>query len=447
MPGCDSGFGQLSPGCLVQGAVSSVATSTFDNIAQKAGESAGEMVVKALTWWVSTPSIDPNTPTVEKLQGYLLPIVVAILTMSVLAQAVRVVLSRTGSALVETGTGLVRYTVTVGVATGLVGGALSAGDALAGYFTDTAAQDFGKKMAALMTAAVISNPFTLLIVALLLLIIAAVQWVVGLFRQAGILVLVVLLPLAAAGSVGRSTRSWLPRLGTLLLALVVYKPMVGFIYLIGFELVGTGTDFTTALTGIMVLGMAVFALPLLLSFFSWADLGGSGGGGAGLALAVGAGSAALTMSGGGGSSSGGSSSGGSPAVQQASFLDATGPGSGGGGQGGPSGAMSQPTGGPTGISPAGGGGEAGAAAALSGAEGGASAASAGAGAGAGAVAGAAGGPWGMAAMAAAQAVGGAASHEVHDMTTPQGGQPNSGQPSGGPSGAEPAPAGDEEQLR
>jgi type IV secretion system protein TrbL len=436
MPDCSQIINKINPACLVQGAVNSVATSTFDNIAQKAGESAGEMVVKALTWWVSTPSIDPNTPTVERLQGYLLPIVVAILTMSVLAQAVRTVLSRKSSGLVETGTGLVRYTVTVGLATGLVGGALAAGDALAGYFTDTAAQDFGKKMAALMTAAVISNPFTLLIVALLLLIIAAVQWVVGLFRQAGILVLVVLLPLAAAGSVGRSTRSWLPRLSTLLLALVVYKPMVGFIYLIGFELVGTGTDFTTALTGIMVLGMAVFALPLLLKFFSWADLGGSGGGGAGLALAVGAGSAALNMGGGGGSSSGGS-----PAVQQASFMDATGPGSGGGGQGGPSGAMSQPTGGPTGISPAGGGGGEAGAAALSGAEGGASAASAGAGAGAGA--GAAGGPWGMAAMAAAQAVGGAASHEVNDMTTPQGGQPGGGQPSG----AEPAPAGDEEQLR
>lgn len=443
MPDCSSLLGKVNPGCLVQGAVNNVATSTFDTIAQKAGESAGEMTVKALTWWVSTPSIDPNTPTVERLQGYLLPIVVAILTMSVLAQAVRVVLSRKGAGLVETGTGLVRYTVTVGLAGGLVGGALAAGDALAGYFTDTAATDFGQKMSGLMAATVITNPFTLLIVALLLLLIAAVQWVVGLFRQAGILVLVVLLPLAAAGSVGRSTRSWLPRLSTLLLALVVYKPIVGFIYLIGFELVGTGTDFTTALTGIMVLGMAVFALPLLLKFFSWADLGGSGGGGTGLALAAGAGSAALNMG-------GRSSFGGSAAVQQASFLEATGPGSagGGGGQQGPSGALSQPTGGPTGISPAGGdGGEAGAAA-LSGAESSASGASAGAAAGAGAGAGAAGGPWGMAAMAAAQAVGGAVSHEVNDMTTPQGGQPSGGQPSGGqPSGAEPAPAGDEEQLR
>ncbi|UZJ26877.1 hypothetical protein RHODO2019_17940 (plasmid) [Rhodococcus antarcticus] len=437
MPDCSGLINQANPLCLVQGAVSSVASSTFDTIAQKAGESAGEMVVKALTWWVSTPSIDPNTPTVEKLQGYLLPIVVAILTMSVLAQAVRVVLSRTGSALVETGTGLVRYTVTVALATGLVGGALSAGDALAGYFTDTAATDFGTKMSALMTAAVISNPFTLLVVALLLLLIAAVQWVIGLFRQAGILILIVLLPLAAAGSVGRSTRTWLPRLGTLLLALVVYKPIVGFIYLLGFELVGTGTDFTTALTGIMVLGMAVFALPLLLKFFSWADLGGSGSGGAGLALAAGVGGALLNRGGGGGSSSGGS-----PAVQQADYMAATGPGSGGGGGQAPSGAAPQPTGGPTGISPAGGGGRADVGAvAMSGAAAGGGLAAVGAGAGGGAAAagaGAAGGPWGMAASAAAHAVGGAVAHEVNDMTTPQGGQP---------SGAEPAVAGDEEQLR
>jgi type IV secretion system protein TrbL len=324
-------------------AASSVAASAFTAMAESAGTWAGEMVVHAMTWWVQTPSVDPNTDAVRTAQQWTLPIVGFMLVGSVLWQCARLILSRKKEPLLNIGLGLVRYTVIVTLGLVVLAGAIQAGDALASAMMNDAAETFANRMKGLMTREIIQNPFGLLILGLLLGLIALVQWIIGFLRQAGILILAAMIPLAASGSLNDSTKTWWPKLATASLALVAYKPMAAFIYMIGFTFMGEGEDLATVMVGVMVLFLALFALPALLKFFSWAETRVSGGGGGGgAAFAGAAGAVAMAASGGGGGSS--------SAPAMASAMQATGPGS----QGAGAGAFGAIPGAPTGATGSGG---------------------------------------------------------------------------------------------
>jgi hypothetical protein len=166
----------------------------------------------------------------------------------------------------------------------------------------------------------------------------AVQWVLGFVRQAGILVLAALLPLAASGSINESTKPWLNRMLPWLLTLVLYRPMAALIYMIGFTFLGTANDVTTVMTGLMVLVLAVIAMPAMMRFFSWAGVSAGGGGGAVMAGAIGAASLMDAHR--------------TRANKQANYINTTGPGSnnprpdGAAPTGGPSTTQPGPNGGP-----------------------------------------------------------------------------------------------------
>src|SRR5882757_3072239 len=387
---CDS---TLSAGCVVQ----SVVGSAFDKIAQTAGQAAGDLLVQAMSWWVKTPSVNPDSASVRQLQSYTLPIVGLVLTGSILVQAIRMILSRKKDPAVDVTMGLLRYAIVTTLGLTTLGLALQAGDQLASALLNQAMNDFANRMKGLMTAAILTNSFSLLFVAAAGFLLAAIQWLLGFVRQAGILVLAVMLPLAASGSINQSTRSWMSRLVPWLISLVLYKPMAAMIYVIGFGMLGTGQDVSTVMTGLMVLVLACLAMPAMLRFFSWAQVSASGGGAAG-ALASGAmGAVALSQLTTRGS-----------AVQSANSVERNGPGSVGGsppqgaGPGG-GGVISSP--GQGGVSPAGTGGAqpAGATSAATSAPGSA----AGGAAAGGPTAVAAAGPAGAAAGAAAQVARGA----------------------------------------
>ncbi|MGH7748598.1 MAG: hypothetical protein ACREQ5_28140, partial [Candidatus Dormibacteria bacterium] len=286
----------------------------FEQIAESAAGAAGQMIVDSLTWWIRTPSVDPQTPAVATAQAYTLPLIALVLMGSVLVQALRMTVSRKRDPMLNVGVGLVRYFVVAAVGLVVLAGAIKAADDFSVWVVGQTMADFSTRMKAVLTPEVITNPFSLLAMGGLGYLLGAVQWVLGFVRQAGILVLAALLPLAASGSVNESTKPWLNRMLPWLLTLVLYRPMAALIYMIGFTFLGTANDVTTVMTGLMVLVLAVIAMPAMMRFFSWAGVSVNGGGGAVMAGAVGA---ASLM--------GASSR--ARANKQASYIDATGPGS------------------------------------------------------------------------------------------------------------------------
>lgn len=313
--------------------------SAFEGIAAAAGAAAANMVAQALTFWVSTPSVNPDSAVIRQLQGYTMPVVALMLVASILVQAIRMTLSRKKDPAINVAVGLLRFAVVNAVGLATVGLALRAGDALAESLVNQGIAGYAQRMQVLFAVEVLTDPFGLLVLALIALLLGVVQWVIAILRHAALLVLAAMMLLAASGAINESTKGWSGKLWSWQVALIAYKPAAALIYTVGFTFMGTGQDITTIATGIAVLFLAVVALPVMLKFFSWSGVGVSGGSGVGGVVAAGAlGAVALASMRGGGAAASAQARertgpGSSPAGAQASAGGSTGPGLWGGGPG------------------------------------------------------------------------------------------------------------------
>ena len=296
------------------------------------------MIGNALTFWVGTETVNPDSPAVQNLQRYTVPVSAVILTGSVMVQGIRMMLSRKKDPLIAVAVDLIRYAVVSAIGLTTLALGVRAADAMAQALVDQGLNDYAERMKGIFTQGIDTNgAFSLLLLALIGFLLGMLQWLLAFFRTAGLLVLAAVLTLAAARA------EWMKRIVPWALTLVAYKPMAAMIYVIGFGLMGDGQDVSARLTGLMVLALAAVAMPAMMRFFAWSGGAASGGSGVGGALAAGAmGIAARGGFGGGGG-----------AAQTAQNTAANGPGS------SPAGARANPAAGPP-SPPSGAGGVAGA---------------------------------------------------------------------------------------
>ena len=163
----------------------------------------------------------------------------------------------------------------------------------------------------------------MLVFGLIAIVLSLVQAVLMLFRQAALIVLAGVLPLAAAGSIAPLTRPWVRKVSAWMLALICYKPAAAAVYATAFTMIGSGGSPQTMVMGFVMLLLSVLTLPALMKFFTWTTgtIGGSGGGGQLLGAATMGAIAVGAMRGSGGGS----------AQDQAAYLDSRlGPPPGGG---------------------------------------------------------------------------------------------------------------------
>ena len=257
----------------------------------------------SMTWWVKTDSINIDPAAIVSTQRPLQGVFELIMMAGVLGTAMVMALSRRGQPLADLVMGAVKYVAISSLSLTVLSLALSAGDDIAKQLVQNGSNQFGDSLAKLLGTATLTNPATVLLLGILTFLLALIQWVFGFIRQAGILVLASLIAIAAAGQLSTWGRQWFPRIASALVALVLYKPIAAMIYSVGFTFMGQGKDLSTAVIGVMVIALAVIALPAMMKFFTF--VGGSvgaGGGGGALALAGGAvgGAAALSQFGGGG---------------------------------------------------------------------------------------------------------------------------------------------------
>src|SRR5687767_10733086 len=114
----------LDPLCFIEPAVS----AGVEAFAGAAGKAAASMIGQGMTFWVGTESVDPNSTVVATLQGYTVPVVATVLVASVLAQSIRVILSRKKDPLIQVAVGLVRFALVSTLGLTVLAAALRAGD-------------------------------------------------------------------------------------------------------------------------------------------------------------------------------------------------------------------------------------------------------------------------------------------------------------------------------
>ena len=422
--------GVLGP--VAGGVADSVADTVLGTLASGFLEAYLLMFRWATTWWLSfTMSPAALAGTVDSsLTGLIAYLAGFVLVVALLSAAITTIWRRDGAVLADTAAGVFKALVVIAAGWAGLGVLWKLADQLTAAVAPSSANITIDP--ALGQAVLAGGPG----IAVLVLLLSAIGFVLSLgmalmmvFRVASVVVLGLMLPIAAAGSPGTTTRGWLPKVLGWLLALIFLRPMVAAIYRIGFEFTAGGNDgsdavvaalngtgrslpasaadgLLTLVVGMMTLLVAMLALPVLLKLFAWMFGGGpAGGGGAGLALAsLGANGAILAR---------GLHPGGTALGDEPTGAASTG---GGGSSGGPAGHGPSTSPGSTGGPIAGAGGSA-ASSAPTASGGAAAGAGAGGTAGGAGAAAAAGGPAVMAAAAGVMAVGAAAGQARQAVVT------------------------------
>ena len=181
---------------------------------------------------------------------------------------------------------------------------------------------FGTQMGTLIMLSSTTPLGALLVIILgIIAILASVFQIVLMVARGGLLVILTgILPLAASATNTEMGKAWFKKCVGWLIAFILYKPAAAIVYAAAFQLAGTdvfqddGSGLLSLLTGLMLMIIALFALPALMRFVTPMVGAVAGGGGAALAgAALGSlpsGAASVgRMASGSGSGGGGSSNG------------------------------------------------------------------------------------------------------------------------------------------
>ncbi|MGV9822943.1 hypothetical protein [Nocardia xishanensis] len=397
---------------------SEAASSAFDDLADTLLEAFARLLRMAMAWWTDLPAPQLTGPGGElgpaltAIRDYTSGLQVVLLTTGIMFAAARLALAKRGGLAGEAQESFLMLARAVFASmsfAAVVAAGTRAGDAFANWVIfDASSGDWAGVVNRLtdFDAETRSGLGTgvLLLVGLLGLISTLIQLVMLVIRQALLIVVVAVIPMAAAASgTGPGSQAY-KRLLAWALAFVLWKPVGGLVYAIAFAVIGNEDqrDPQLVLLGLILLVMSVVVLPALIRLVAPAVATLGGGGGATAVLAGGAAGVAMASIGGRGEGRKVSEGENAPSGSSATGS-ALGP-TGGGGGGRP---MSAGGGGSAGVSASGGSSGSGAGPTGSGGGGvrptGGAAKSAGAtaGGGGGAVAGAAGaGPAGAAVMGA-----------------------------------------------
>lgn len=247
-----------------------VAGALGNQFAEAMADGAGWVLRTTVGWWVDVPAVDVVTSPATTIRSYVLWAAVAIATVGVMWQGVRLMLSRRADPLIGVGRGLFIFALLAAVGIVAPAAALRAGDAFATWVLDESTG--GQLAVRLQTIASFSGVTAsgaVIVLGLLMILSGIAQAVVMIFREGAVVVLSGAVVLAAAGSFSQATRPWLHRVVGWMAALIAYKPIAALVYATAFAMVGDGTDPRTVLVGLTMIVLAVVALPALMKFFTW----------------------------------------------------------------------------------------------------------------------------------------------------------------------------------
>jgi hypothetical protein len=301
--------------------VGTVTSGFLDQLADGIRDGITWIFTNSVDFWVrqKSPNLS-NQSAISALQHWMLPITAAVAAAGMIAAGLRMVLTRRANPLLDLGTGLVTIAAVSTLGVIVPNLLLKAGDAWSNWALESSTGGaFSTRLSELLLFT--GDPASITVVlGTAGILIGAIQAVLMLFRQAAIVILIGVLPMAAAGSIAPLTRSWIRKIVSWLLALIFYKPAAAAVYAAAFTMIGNGKGLQTILSGFVMLILSLVALPVLMRFFTWTTgTIASGGGGQFIGAAA---SGAVAMGALRGSSGG---AGGASASEHASYLSSAQP--------------------------------------------------------------------------------------------------------------------------
>lgn len=301
-------------GCAAHGtgsaAIAAVVPSAWDAICKSFAQAAAELLGAFGKAFAALPDVNPASAGISGVYGMSLALAAFVAALLVFGQIIRTAWTQDGSGLAQavTGTGkaIIAWLATAAVATA----SLAASDEITQWIVR---QTFGSQQALAVRlgdivnwAEVAGDPgqigvgaSLLLVFAVIGIVLTIVLWFELLLRNAALAVLIAMSPIAAAGQVSETTRVWWQRTCSAAVQLIILKPVIALVFAVGFGMAGTSQGIEALLAGLLVLGLAVFAWPVIARFFTFATIQASSSG-----LATALGFAAGRMSSGSGQTAG-----------------------------------------------------------------------------------------------------------------------------------------------
>lgn len=256
------------------------------------------------------PSTARASSPVALLQNGLWYYMAAIVIVSIIVAGIQMAWTQRA----EPGKELVRSLLTMIVVSGagvaIVGFLTAAADGFSTWLLSaslrcnvgTDANCFAHGLTTIVSFATISNGqigvMAMIVLAALAVLISLAQCVLMLARGAVLIVLVGVLPSAAAATNTEMGRQWFSKVRGWIIAFILYKPAAAIIYAVAFKLVGTDlskgdtSGISQVLMGLVLMCLSLVALPALMRTVVPQTAAAAGGGGLGAGMA-GAGLAAL----------------------------------------------------------------------------------------------------------------------------------------------------------
>lgn len=322
-------------GCAVkkgtEGAVSSAASNGFKQAAETMFAAYDDIMKQFLTSWVGASfKVDLDNKATSWFQDTTLPITIVLLTLGLVVAGARVMYSHRGEPFQEAMAALGKAVAVITLGTAAIQIFVWGGDAYGQWIlkvSGTTATD-GYVDAAFAT----SSPGLALIFGLLGVLAVGIQWVIMFVRQALMLLLNAFWQVSAAYAVLRRGEQAFEKITAWIIAFIIYSPLAASIYAFAWRLKNGQDGAGGVIYGLMLIGLAVIALPAIMRLLVPASGAlGSAIGGA-MAMGVAAGVVQAGVAAGAAVATGGASAG-------ASGAGAAGAGAGAGAGGGAAGGV------------------------------------------------------------------------------------------------------------
>lgn len=279
----------INVACDIKSVIGGVASGFLSELASGVQDALSWLLTNSVSYWVRLPSPDlTQEPAITAMQQWLLPISAAVAVGGMIAAGIRMCLTRRANPILDVGTGLITIAATAALGVTVPNLLLQAGDAWSNWVLQASTGgELGTRMDLLFTFGGSVPSAIVIVFGIFAMIMSAFQAVFLMFRQAAIVILAAVLPLAAAGSFAPLTRAWMRKITSWMLALIAYKPAAAAVYAAAFTMIGKGQDMATVMMAFAMLALSLLAMPVLMRFFNWTT-GAMASGGGGQLLGMGA---------------------------------------------------------------------------------------------------------------------------------------------------------------
>lgn len=298
----------------VQGATKGAVDSAVNSGAQGLGESmmgAWDSLMKGfLTSWLDSGMlVNLDGSSMQWLTSQLQVISVFLATVGIMVACVWTMVHTRGDQAVKVSKALFMTFMVTTLGTAFMQVAIPAGDAFAKWILDQAGVTVsGYGAIGPATASVGSIGAGLAIVAGIFGVIATLfQWVIMIIRAVALPLLIAFWPVAAAGAMIRGSEAGFATITKWLIAFLVYKPVAAIIYAFAWKLKSGGDGIGGVINGMLLLVLAVAALPALMKLLGPATSAMGSAAGGTMAMAAGAAVVTAGVAGGAAIATGGGS--------------------------------------------------------------------------------------------------------------------------------------------